>query len=127
MKKVLIIAALLCGTLIAGAQTTKEDYLRRYNNLIERVGTAGVGVETLLDNWAAAFPDDDQQMLARFAFCFTRSQTSQVIQLNKDRYLGNEPLVPMKDSLGNKCNYYEYCYNRYWQYNILCGISKEWY
>ena len=107
MKKLLILSVLLCGTLLAAAQTTKEDYLRRYNNLVERVGTAGVGVETLLDNWAAAYPEDDQQMLARFAFCFARSQSTQVIELDRDRYLGNAPLLPMTDSLGVKHNYFE--------------------
>jgi hypothetical protein len=107
MKRLLLLAALLGGALLATAQTSKEDYLRRYRNLVDRVGAAGVGVETLLDNWAAAYPEDDQQMLARFAFCFARSQSSQVIQLDKDRYLGNAPLVPMTDSLGKKHNYFE--------------------
>ena len=107
MKKILILAVLLGSTLLAGAQTTREDYLRRYNNLVERVGPTGVGVETLLDNWAAAFPEDDQQMLARFAFCFARSQTTQVIELDRDRYMGNAPLLPMTDSLGVKHNYFE--------------------
>ena len=107
MKKILILAVLLGSTLLAGAQTTREDYLRRYNNLVERVGPTGVGVETLLDNWAAAFPEDDQQMLARFAFCFARSQTTQVIELDRDRYMGNAPLLPMTDSLGVQHNYFE--------------------
>ena len=107
MKRLIILSALLCGTLLAAAQTTKEDYLRRYGNLVDRVGPAGVGVETLLDNWAAAYPDDDQQMVARFAFCYARSQSSQVIELDRDRYLGNAPLLPMTDSLGVKHNYFE--------------------
>ena len=46
-------------------------------------------------------------MLARFAFCFARSQSSQVIELDRDRYLGNAPLLPMTDSLGVKHNYFE--------------------
>ncbi len=108
MTRTLAALALLLGTCLpAPAQSTKEDYLRRYNNLVERVGPSGVGVETLLDNWAAAFPEDDQQMLARFAFCYARSQTSRVIELEKDRYLGNAPLLPMTDSLGRKHNYFE--------------------
>jgi tetratricopeptide (TPR) repeat protein len=107
MKRLLILTLLLCGTLFAAAQTTKEDYLRRYNNLVERVGITGVGVETLLDNWAADYPEDDLQMLARFAFCFARSQSSQLIELDRERYLGNAPLLPMTDSLGVKHNYFE--------------------
>ena len=103
MKRFLILI-LLGSSLLAGAQNTRQDYLRRYNNLVDRVGPNGVGVETLLDNWAADFPDDDQQMVARFAFCYARSQSNQVIELDKDRYLGNAPILPMTDSLGKKHN-----------------------
>ncbi len=108
MKRILCLFTLLMGcSLLAPAQTSQEEYFRRYTNLVERVGAAGVGVETLLDKWEADYPDDDQQLLARFAFCFTRCQTSQVIQLSQDRYLGNAPLVPLTDSLGNKRNFFE--------------------
>ena len=89
------------------AQTSQEDYIRRYNNLVNRVGAAGVGVETLLDKWAEEYPDDMQQLLARFAFWFNKCQTSNVIQLPQDRYLGRDPLLPMTDSLGRKNNYFE--------------------
>ena len=89
------------------AQTPQEDYVRRYNNLISRVGPAGVGVETLLDKWAEEYPDDTQQLLARFSFWFTKAQTTKVIQLPQDRYLGREPLLNMKDSLGRKNNFFE--------------------
>lgn len=106
MKRILILIFLGCS-LLAAAQNTKEDYLRRYNNLVDRVGAAGVGVETLLDNWAAAFPEDDQQMVARFAFCYARSQSNQVIELDRERYLGNAPILPITDSLGKKHNYFE--------------------
>lgn len=101
-----VILAAACALSVSG-QTTKEEYLRRYTNLVDRVGAAGVGVETLLDKWEADFPEDDQQLLARFAFCFARCQSSRVIQLPKDRYLGKAPILPMTDSLGNKCNYFE--------------------
>ena len=36
-----------------------QDYERRYNLLVSQVGPAGVGVETLLDNWAKAEKDND--------------------------------------------------------------------
>ena len=89
------------------AQTSQEDYLRRYNNLVGRVGIGGVGVETLLDKWAEDYPDDLEQLLARFSFWFTKAQTSKVIQLPQDRYLGREPILPMTDSLGRKSNFFE--------------------
>ena len=86
---------------------TQQEYLRRYVNLVQRVGPAGVGVETLINKWETTYPEDMQQMLARFHFCFERSRSAQIIQLDKDRYLGMEPVLPMKDSLGKKCNFFE--------------------
>ena len=107
MKRILTLLVALALPLTLLAQTSQEDYLRRYNNLVGRVGIGGVGVETLLDKWAEEYPDDIQQLLARFSFCFTKAQTSKVIQLPQDRYLGREPLLPMTDSLGRKSNYFE--------------------
>lgn len=108
MKRLALLLLLtLCPLLALSQQMPKEEYLRRYLNLTQRVGPDGVGVETLLDKWEADWPEDTQQLLARFSFCFTRCRKARVIQLDKDRYLGNEPLIPMTDSTGRKCNYFE--------------------
>ena len=108
MKRMLFLLA-LCLPLWAYAQEKQPaaEYLRRYNQLVQRVGPSGVGVETLLNKWEADWPEDVQQMLARFNFCFARSQSSRVIQLDRDRYMGQEPLIPFTDSLGNKKNFFE--------------------
>ena len=107
MKRILTLLAALALTLPLLAQTSQEDYLRRYNNLVSRVGADGVGVETLLGKWAEEYPDDLNQLLARFSFSFTKAQTTNVIQLPQDRYLGRDPLLPMTDSLGRKANFFE--------------------
>ncbi len=107
MKRILTLLVALMLPVLLFAQTSQEDYIRRYNNLVNRVGPAGVGVETLLDKWAEEYPDDTQQLLARFSFWFNKCQTSNVIQLPQDRYLGREPLLPLTDSLGRKNNYFE--------------------
>jgi tetratricopeptide (TPR) repeat protein len=107
MKRILTLFLAFALPLTLLAQTPQEDYVRRYNNLISRVGPAGVGVETLLDRWAEEYPDDIQQLLARFSFWFTKAQTTKVIQLPQDRYLGREPLLNMTDSLGRKNNFFE--------------------
>ena len=65
MKRFLTLLVALVLPLSLLAQTTQEDYIRRYNNLVNRVGPAGVGVETLLDRWAEDYPDDVQQYLLR--------------------------------------------------------------
>jgi tetratricopeptide (TPR) repeat protein len=107
MKRILTFLVALALPLTLLAQNTQEDFVRRYNNLVNHVGPSGVGVETLLDKWAEASPDDLQQLLARFSFWFSKAQTTKVIQLPQDRYLGREPLLPMTDSLGRKNNYFE--------------------
>ena len=107
MKRILTFLVAFALPFALLAQTPQEDYVRRYNNLVTRVGPAGVGVETLLDRWAADYPEDIQQLLARFSYWFTKAQTTSVIQLPQDRYLGREPLLPMTDSLGRKSNYFE--------------------
>jgi len=108
MKRILVLLLSLAALGAAAQETySQEEFLRRYNNLTERVGPAGLGVETLLNKWEAAYPDDVQQMLARFSFYYTRCQTTHIEQLPQDRYLGREPLLPMTDSLGNKCNFFE--------------------
>ena len=109
MKRILVtLFAALALTLSLSAQTSsQEDYLRRYNNLVARVGAAGVGVETLVDKWIADYPEDTSARLAQFSFWYTKAQSPKVIQLPQDRYLGREPLLPMKDSLGRVNNYFE--------------------
>ena len=109
MKRILTLlaATLLPLALLAQTTVSQEDYLRRYNNLVIRVGASGVGVETLVDKWAADWPEDVNAYLARFSYWFNKAQTTSVIQLPQDRYLGREPLLPMTDSLGRKNNYFE--------------------
>lgn len=78
----------------------------RYNALVSAVGTAGVGVETLLDKWEAAEPDNSKMFEARFLFYLTKCRTEQVKPFDKNRYLGQEPILSLKDSLGNPVNYF---------------------
>lgn len=108
MKKILaIILALMPIGMAAQEEWSQEEFIRRYSNLAGRVGASGLGVETLLDRWQAAYPDDDQQYLARFSMFFDRCRTSRVEAMPVDRYLGAEPIIPMTDSLGNKANWFE--------------------
>lgn len=109
MKRILILILATCLPLWVSAQETlsQAEYARRYTNLVDRVGAAGVGVETLLNKWEAAWPKDPQVWVARFNFCFTRCRSSHVEELPLDRYLGQPPLLPITDSLGVKHNYFE--------------------
>ena len=125
MKRVFLLCSLLLLGVLASAQESKDDYLRRYNNLVERVGPSGLGVETLLNKWEADWPEDERQLLARFLFCFDRSRTSSIEELDQDRYLGREPLIPLTDSLGKKHNYFEvYDYDESLFADAILAIDK---
>ena len=108
MKRILtLVTALMLPFALLAQTPSQEDYLRRFNNLVSRVGASGVGVETLVDKWVADYPDDVNAYLGKFSFWFNKAQTPKVIQLPQDRYLGREPILPMTDSLGRKNNYFE--------------------
>ena len=109
MKKFLLtISTLALMAAAALAQSpSKEEYLAKYQRLTARVGAAGVGVETLVDQWTGAWPEDPKAYIARFSYYYNKCQSSKVIQLSQDRYLGKAPLLPLKDSSGKKNNYFE--------------------
>ncbi len=86
---------------------TREQYISRYNTLVKNLGPAGVGIETLLDKWDKDYPDDCDQMVARFAYYFSKSTSSSVEKKDRKTFLGGEPLLTMQDSLGNPVYYFE--------------------
>ena len=106
-RRYLLTAALTLLSLCALAQNTSQDYQRRFSNLVDRVGYEGVGLETLLDNWERELPDDPYLWQARFLWCFNRAQNVSYIQLDADRHLGKDPILPYTDSLGQRRNYFE--------------------
>lgn len=99
IKRILTLVLLAAG-FCAAAQTTADQFASRYATLVKNVGVAGVGVETLLDKWEAAYPQDVEMNFAKFLFHFSKSQSTEVVQKSKNRYLGQEPLMSLKDSLG---------------------------
>ena len=67
LTKTFLIVMGLCAALSLSAQTT-ENFVRKYNSLVSRVGYTGVGVEYLLDSWERADSTDINYMLARFNY-----------------------------------------------------------
>lgn len=96
-------AMLLC--VVAAAQ--ESEFLRRYNVLVGRVGPAGVGVETLLENWSKAEPDNPDQLVARFHYYIVKAQGTEVVNRKEPKYLGLSPVLTLKDSTGTDVHYYE--------------------
>lgn len=105
MKKnvITLSTALLCCLLQA---QTGENFIARYNLLTSRLGYCGIGVETLLDRWESSDSSDVNMMLGRFNYCYTKSMKDSVISLTADRYLGQKPVMSLKDSLGVVHNYF---------------------
>lgn len=109
MKKYLttVVLSLACAA-SAFAQTTREEFIERYNLLSSKLGSAGVGIETLLDKWEAAFPDDIEMLSGKFIYYYTKSQTTKLEpKPGRDTYMGVKPTVTLKDSTGTDINYFQ--------------------
>lgn len=105
MKKLIFVSVILLLSYAASAQS--EKYEQRYNLLVSKLGPAGVGVETVLDNWEKADSTNPKMLVARFEYFFTKSKTNQVVSKPSKKYLGMEPLLSIKDSTGTDVHYYQ--------------------
>ena len=106
MRKLFVILGLLCCAL-CHAQSDAAAYAARYERQVRNVGAAGVGVETILDRWESDFPDDPALMEARYKFYLAKSLSTTVVAKNTDKYLGNAPVLALKDSTGADIKYFE--------------------
>ena len=104
MKKILSIA-FLCLCVAASAQTSAQ-FKEKYQRQIRSVGASGVGVEYILDKWAAAFPEDCDMLEARYSYYLDKSRTEEVQAVDAVKYLGQKPVLTLKDSLGRNVNYF---------------------
>jgi tetratricopeptide (TPR) repeat protein len=108
MKRIILTLSLLlsCGIAMT-AQNSSEDFQTRYQNLVKRVGASGIGVETLVDRWEEAFPEDPDMLEARFNYYLAKSRTTKLVIKEGDRYMGQKPYLSLKDSLDRPVNYFE--------------------
>lgn len=106
MKRTVIVAAMLLISALALAQTS-EEYLAKYQRQVKMLGAAGVGVETIIDRWEQAFPEDGNMLEARFLYNHLKSQSTEIVMKDGEKFLGNKPVLVLKDSLGRDVNYFE--------------------
>lgn len=99
--------AAVCMLLSASAFAQADKYEQRYDLLVSKLGPAGVGVETILNNWEKADSTDSKMLLGRFNYLFAKAQSMQVVVKNKKKYLGMEPILALKDSTGTDVYYYQ--------------------
>ena len=105
MKRFTIMAVCLLAVIELSAQTQKFE--QRYNLLVSKLGPAGVGIETVLDNWAKVDSTSASFMKARFDYYYSKAQRTEVVKKTTKKYLGMDPLLALKDSLGANVYYYQ--------------------
>lgn len=107
MKRFVISLAAMMACVFSFAQSESERYEQRYDLLVSRLGPAGVGVETVLDNWEKVDSANTRMLVGRFSYLFTKAQSPKVVTRGTKRYLGMEPVLSLKDSLGNDVYYFQ--------------------
>lgn len=105
MKKLLSLLIYLSVCVAVSAQS--DMYERRYGLLVSQFGPAGVGVETVLDNWEKADSVNVKMLEGRFNYLFEKSRSVQIEVKPSRKYLGMDPLFVLKDSLDNDVCYYQ--------------------
>ncbi|MBR5703134.1 MAG: hypothetical protein IKX45_02665 [Bacteroidales bacterium] len=104
MKKILSIAFLfLC---LASMAQTSAEFKERYQRQVRSAGVSGVGVEYILNKWEAAFPYDCDMLEARYSYYLDKSRSEEVKVMDAEKYLGQKPVLSLKDSLGRNVNYF---------------------
>ncbi len=106
MKRLIFTALIIFASCAAHAQTASR-YEQRYDLLVSQFGPAGIGIETVLDNWEKTDSTNARMLQGRFEYLFTKAQTGQVEARPGKKYLGMEPVLTLKDSLGNDVNYFQ--------------------
>lgn len=95
---------LLC---VAAAAQAPQEFRTKYERQVRMLGYDGVGVETIIDNWEAADPEDGDMLVARFNYWLAKSQSAQIVKKDQARFLGEKPTLVLKDSLGVDVNYFQ--------------------
>lgn len=107
MKRILFFAVMaLVSSVAAYSQTESERYEQRYDILVSKMGAAGIGVETVLNNWEKVDSLNPKMLMGKFSYYLTKAQTPQVVSRSTRKYLGMEPVLTLKDSLGNDVYYF---------------------
>lgn len=107
MKRTLIFAAMLLASASALAQESIQSLNERYERLVRNLGYDGVGIETILDKWEELDPTDGRMLEARFNYWFVKSRQSDIVPNKQSSYLGNAPVMKLKDKDSTDVYYFE--------------------
>ena len=106
MKRVFIGLVLLMGSVLASAQTS-ESFERKYNMIVQQLGPAGLGVETVLNAWEKVDSTNVNMLLGRFRYYLAKGESTEVVSKYEKRYLGMDPILKLTDSLNREVYYYQ--------------------
>lgn len=108
MKKIIFVIVLCFYACICldAQETSSQDYLNRYNALVKAGGYSGLGINTLVDKWIHDFPDEYMPHRAKFMSYLLSSKNEKVTRMNLQKYLGQEPVITLRDSTGKPVNYF---------------------
>lgn len=104
MKELIAAVGLAAICFVCGAQT---DYRAAYERQVRNVGYSGVGVETILDKWEEAEPGNVMAIQGRINYHFSKNRRTELVPMEKLRYMGKKAVLTMKDSLGRPVRYFE--------------------
>ncbi len=109
-KLSLLAAAVLAFSAHVSGQSPSElseTYSGRYDLVVSKLGYAGVGVETILNQWEEVDPMNGKMLVAKFNYYFTKSQSTSVTVRPEKKYLGADPVLSLKDSTGTDVYYFQ--------------------
>ncbi|MGM9738994.1 MAG: hypothetical protein ACI3ZP_00155 [Candidatus Cryptobacteroides sp.] len=99
--------AMLTAVSSMAQEPSSQDFKARYETMVSKLGPAGVGIETLINKWEAAYPEDLEMLAAKFSYCFNKAQATSVEVKDAAKYLGEQPVLTLKDTTGNDINYFQ--------------------
>lgn len=101
-----LVAIILAAVSLGATAQTSAQFKEKFDRQVRSVGAAGVGVEYILDKWASAYPEDTDMLEGRFNYYLAKSRSEEVQKVDAEKYLGQKPVLSLKDTLGKKVNYF---------------------
>lgn len=108
IKKLLTVAvAAVVFSSLAMAQSDAAGFKAAYDRQVKNVGLSGIGVQTIIERWERADADNLDMLEAKFSYYYAKSRSTEVVPKDRKKYLGQKPVLTLKDSLGNDVFFFE--------------------
>lgn len=88
-------------------KSASERFGQKYDLLVSKLGLSGVGIENVLENWESVDPDNKKMLVGKYSYYLSKSQSSSIVSKPARKFLGNNPVITLKDSTGADVYYFE--------------------